>query len=157
MPVLINHAEVVHDRWQRLDDEQPLEGHTRVIVSVERLLREHGRLRRSGAEIGVELDAQHEIEQITDFLGRLRLVVLHFDAFADGRAFSQARLLRERYAFDGHIRASGEVLRDQLAFMQRCGFDQFELADGEDVGAALGAFGEISRGYQPELRAVNAR
>ncbi len=68
-----------------------------------------------------------------------------------GRAFSQARLLRERMAYRGDIRAQGDVLRDQLSFMQRCGFTQFQLADSEEISLALNAFSDISHSYQPEL------
>ena len=69
---------------------------------------------------------------------------LNFLSFADGRAFSQARLLRERYDYRGDIRAHGEVLRDQLSFMQRCGINQFNLAEGEDLELALAALSTTS-------------
>ena len=82
---------------------------------------------------------------------KFHLRVLKFEGFSDGRAFSQARLLRERYRFTGEIRARGEVLRDQLSFMQRCGFTEFELEDNTDIKLALSAFGDISHSYQPEL------
>ena len=74
------------------------------------------------------------------------------ESFADGRAFSQARLLRERFSFQGDIHAQGEVLRDQLSFMQRCGVSQFRLAEREDTELALSAFADISKNYQPELK-----
>ena len=101
--------------------------------------------------LGVELEATDRVADIEALLARLQLVVLNFTAFADGRAFSQARLLRERFSFQGDIRAQGEVLRDQLSFMQRCGVSQFCLTDSEDVDLALNAFTDISKSYQPEL------
>ena len=68
---------------------------------------------------------------------------------ADGRAFSQARLLRERYGFKGEIRATGDVLYDQLFYMQRCGINGFELRDDQDVPSSLKAFDEMTVTYQP--------
>ena len=87
---------------------------------------------------------------------------VNFTSFADGRPFSQAKLLRERFSYTGDIRAHGQVLRDQLAFMRCCGINQFSLAEGEDVELALAAFNDISSSYQPGtvkqelVRAVNA-
>ena len=75
-------------------------------------------------------------------------IILQFPAFKDGRAYSQARLLRERFDYRGELRARGEVLRDQLLFMRRCGFDAFELA-GSSIEGAGEAFDELSFAYQP--------
>ncbi|MBS0549925.1 MAG: DUF934 domain-containing protein [Proteobacteria bacterium] len=69
-------------------------------------------------------------------LSRLKLVVLHFPKFTDGRAYSQARLLRGRMGYRGELRATGAVLRDQLPFLLRCGFDSFE-SDQPGFGVAL--------------------
>jgi uncharacterized protein (DUF934 family) len=69
-------------------------------------------------------------------LGRLKLIVLHFPKFTDGRAYSQARLLRGRLGYRGELRATGAVLRDQLPFLLRCGFDSFE-SDQPGFGPAL--------------------
>lgn len=81
-------------------------------------------------------------------LAGFSVIILDFPKFKDGRAYSQARLLRERYGYTGEIRARGEVLRDQLLFMARCGFDAFEFAGAkaEEAGAALN---EFSFAYQP--------
>jgi uncharacterized protein (DUF934 family) len=87
-------------------------------------------------------------------LERLQIVFLIFETFADGRAFSQARLLRDRYSCHGDIRAVGEVLCDQLCFMRRCGFNQFQLSENEDIGLAFSSFGYISVSYQSELKQI---
>ncbi len=73
-------------------------------------------------------------------------IILDFPAFKDGRAYSQARLLRERYGYSGEIRARGDILRDQLLFMARCGFDAFEYQG--DVASAEAAMREFSFAYQ---------
>ena len=152
MSIVIDSCKVIPDEWQRLDDLAPLEKSGAVIVSFERLSNDWSRLRKAECRLGVELDVTDLVEDIEAMLPRLELVVLNFGAFADGRAFSQARLLRERFAFVGDIRAQGEVLRDQLSFMQRCGISQFSLLDEEDVDQALGAFNDISQNYQPVLK-----
>ncbi|WP_425410875.1 DUF934 domain-containing protein [Hyphococcus sp.] len=76
------------------------------------------------------------------------VIILNFPGFKDGRAYTQARLLRERYKYTGEIRARGEILRDQLLFMVRCGVNAFEFAS-EDVAGANGALRELSFAYQP--------
>lgn len=75
-------------------------------------------------------------------------IVLDFPSFTDGRAYSQARLLRERYGFTGEIRARGDILRDQIWFMTRCGIDAFEF-DGAGSSAAQDALREFTFAYQP--------
>ena len=148
MPLLIDSNGPVVDHWLRLDDAMPPRGAC-VIVGLERLGREWREISASDFAIGVELEPDESVDDLLPYLTRLAIVVLRFARFADGRAFSQASLLRNRHGYGGILRARGEVLRDQLAFMQRCGFDQFELADGEDPASALGAFAEISPSYQP--------
>ena len=82
-----------------------------------------------------------------DDLSGFSVIILQFPAFKDGRAYSQARILRERLGYAGEIRARGDVLRDQLLFMVRCGFDAFELA-GEDSSDAQASLHEFSFSYQ---------
>ncbi len=152
MPVLIDLFSVIQDEWARLDDDQPLGNQTYVVLSVERIRRFWSLPSSVNRIAGVALDADDEVDEIAAWLPHLALVSLHFESFADGRAFSQARLLRTRHGFRGIICARGQVVRDQLAFMQRCGFNQFELAPGEEVAEALRAFTDISLSYQPEIR-----
>jgi uncharacterized protein (DUF934 family) len=84
-------------------------------------------------------------------LSSLTLVAIRFPHFTDGRGYSTARLLRERYGYAGELRATGDVARDQLFCLSRVGFDTFELREGEDVGAALAAFGDFSEAYQSSV------
>ena len=94
-------------------------------------------------------------------LDRARVVAVNFPKYADGRAYSIARLLRERYGYKGELRAVGAVARDHLQLMAQCGFDSFELREGEDAQSALAAFDEISASYQagaaPPTRARSRR
>lgn len=88
----------------------------------------------SGA--AVSLANTDPVEEMAAHVEGLALVVLHFPKFTDGRAYSQARLLRERYGYRGELRATGAVLQDQLPFLLRCGFDSFE-SDQAGFGEAL--------------------
>ena len=81
-------------------------------------------------------------------LAEVRVIAVNFPKYGDGRGYSIARLLRERYGYRGELRATGVVARDQLHAMAQCGFDTFELREGEDAQAALAAFGDFSEGYQ---------
>jgi len=84
-------------------------------------------------------------------LGRLKVVAVNFPKFGDGRGYSIARLLRERYGYRGELRAIGEVARDHLYFMAQCGFDAFQLRAGEDPQQALAAFNDFSEAYQASV------
>jgi uncharacterized protein (DUF934 family) len=79
------------------------------------------------------------------------LIAVNFPQFTDGRGYSIARLLRERYSWRGELRAIGDVLRDQLFYLARCGFDAFMLREGQDAQAALAAFNDFSEGYQASV------
>ena len=81
-------------------------------------------------------------------LAHLRVIAVNFPKYGDGRGYSVARLLRERYGYQGELRAIGVVARDHLHAMAQCGFDTFELRAGEDAQAALAAFGDFSEAYQ---------
>ncbi len=77
-----------------------------------------------------------------------KVIAINFPKFGDGRGYSIARLLRERYGYKGELRATGEVARDHLHAMAQCGFDSFELREGEDPREAIKAFGDFSEQYQ---------
>ena len=81
-------------------------------------------------------------------LAEARVIAVNFPKYGDGRGYSIARLLRERYGYRGELRATGVVARDNLRAMAQCGFDAFELRDGEDPQAALSAFDDFSEAYQ---------
>ena len=88
-----------------------------------------------------------DIAEIGEGLETFSVIILEFPTFKDGRAYSQARLLRERYGYEGEIRARGNVLRDQIFFMARCGIDGFELENG-DAASANEALAEFTFAYQ---------
>ena len=98
--------------------------------------------------IGVKLSAADDPALIAKDLDKLRLIAIDFPAFADGRGYSTARLLRDRYQWKGELRAVGDVLRDQIFLLSRSGFDTFALRDDQDVQSALNAFNDFSDYYQ---------
>jgi uncharacterized protein (DUF934 family) len=96
----------------------------------------------------VLLRAPDEVEALTPRLEQVRWIVVEFAKTGEGRGFSQARLLRQRYRYQGELRARGAIGRDQLFFLARCGFDAFDLDPSEDLQAALAAFDSFSVAYQ---------
>jgi uncharacterized protein (DUF934 family) len=164
MATLIRHRKPARDSWQRLDRDlrrwvSPGEdgfvpdfprGADLIVPLALWRLRRDDLLNRAG-RVGVQLDAGDDPGAIAADFDRLDVVAIEFAKFSDGRGFSTARVLRSRYGFQGELRATGDIARDQLAFLERCGFDAFELRDGENVEAALAAFGAVSVAYQPAL------
>lgn len=141
-------AAVIEDRFTRIDDEAPLpEGP--VIVSLSRFQAERDALLARSAALGVWLDADESPAAIADDLGSLAVVACNFPAFSDGRGFSYARLLRERYGYEGEVRAIGEVMLEQAPFMVRSGFNTFEVQDVDDVSEFKAVVEEVRTVYQP--------
>lgn len=98
--------------------------------------------------IALWLDSDETVSEIGDALTALPLIALNFPVFADGRSYSNARELRERFAYEGEVRAIGDVLRDQLYYMSRCGFTAFSLRHDQDPEACIEAFDDFKTGYQ---------
>ena len=145
---LIKDGVVTQDDWIRVADETPLpEGP--VIVTLARWQAERASLQGRNDALGIVLASSEAPETIADDLARFDLVCLDFPKFQDGRAYSYARKLRQRYGYTGELRAVGNVLRDQFLFMRRCGFDSFEVADARAVAQWQRAMSEISVVYQP--------
>jgi uncharacterized protein (DUF934 family) len=146
---LIKDGRLADDPWLRLGDEDEVEAGVAVIVSLERWQAERETLAGRNAPVGLWLKAGQSPAEVADDLSHFGLIALEFPKFNDGRAFSYARLLRERYGYQGEVRAVGEVLRDALLFMHRCGFDAFAI-DRDDAPAHWeAALAELSVWYQP--------
>jgi uncharacterized protein (DUF934 family) len=119
----------VEDPFTWVDDEQDLVDGD-VILSLARFQAEGDRLLSEGRAVGVRLKSDEEVEALAYDLPRISLVALEFPKYLDGRHYSNARILRQRYKFAGEVRAVGDVLREQAHVMLRSGFDAFEPADG---------------------------
>ncbi len=145
---LIKHGAVVADDFIRVADDADIPAQGAVLIPAERFLKDADRLVARG-NIGVIWPNNRDIEELAPYLGKLSLLALVFPAFKDGRAYSQARILRERLKYRGELRATGQVLRDQFLFMQRAGFDSFEVKKEADATAFAETLKRYSVFYQP--------
>lgn len=160
MAVVIRNRRIVSDGWQSLEPQQrwlqvgedglvPDFPAAADLIATPRLwaLRRGDLLERSG-RLGLRLEPEDEPGALAADLGHFALLTVKFPKFGDGRGYSIARLMRERYGYRGELRALGQVTRDHLSFMESCGFDSFALRDGEDPEEALSGFGDFSEAYQ---------
>jgi uncharacterized protein (DUF934 family) len=127
--VVDGHMYPVEDPFTWVDDDQDLVPGD-VMLSLARFQAEGDRLLSEGRAVGVRLKSDEQVEALAYDLPRISLVALEFPKFLDGRHYSNARILRERYRFAGEVRAVGDVLREQAHVMLRSGIDAFEPADG---------------------------
>ncbi len=121
--------------WTLLADDAPAPAEGAVVVSLKRWLAEGEALAARASPVGVAVDASADAQAHLAELARRPLVALAFAKFADGRAFSYARLLRDRYGFGGELRAIGDVLIDEIPLMLRCGFNSFEVVNAPTLRA----------------------
>jgi uncharacterized protein (DUF934 family) len=145
---LVENGRIVEDRYVRADDEAPIPARVPVIVSAKRFLADPAALTRRDGSVGVLWPNDKRVAELEPWLGHLALVALVFPKFKDGRAYSQARLLRETYGFGGTLRATGDVLRDQFHFLVRAGFDSFEVKKDADARAFAEVLARYSVYYQ---------
>jgi phosphoadenosine phosphosulfate reductase len=145
---LLRQREIAEDDWVYLS-EQPPGGSEAVIISLAEWRDNIETWRAWRERLGVRIGPADRVETLAPDLARFELIAIEFPGPGEGRGYTQARLLRTRYGFKGELRAVGAVKQDQLLFMLRCGFDTFELAEGEDVAAASAALQRFSVGYQP--------
>ncbi len=144
---IIKDRQIVEDNWLHLDDEAELVNGN-VTVSLARWQAEHDLLVEHEGELGLRLSGDDPLEEIVPDLAHFSLMVLVFPSFPDGRCYSFARLLRDRYGYEGEIRAQGDILHDQLFYMTQCGINSFEMAKPDQMESALVAFDDFSESYQ---------
>jgi uncharacterized protein (DUF934 family) len=131
------------------DGAIPAEGD--VIVPLALWQCERAALLARNGRLGLRLDSSEGPEAIVEDLAHFDVIAVNFPKVTDGRGYSTARLLRDRYGYQGEIRAVGDVQRDQLLYLSRCGFDAFALKERRDPQAALAAFSEFSEAYQESV------
>ncbi len=144
---IIKDRKIQEDGWLLLPEGATVPDEADVIVSVARWNRERDALLRRAGKTGVVVRSDESPLDIVE-PSSLPLIAIDFPKFSDGRGYSTARLLRERIEYRGELRAVGNVLRDQLFYMLRCGIDSFALQSGKDVQGALEAFDEFTVTYQ---------
>ena len=146
---LIKDGTLFDDPWLTASDETEVAKAVPQIISLERWQQDAETLRDWAGRLGIRLKSDQSPALVSDDLDRFEVVALEFPKFTDGRAFSYARLLRERYAYRGEVRAVGKVVRDQFLFMLRCGFDAFEVEYERPLEAWHEAVAEFGVWYQP--------
>ena len=150
MPLLIRDRAVVEDPWTLLRDAASLSdvpAATPVIVPLALWQAEHDALAARG-EVGVWLKPNDDPAALASDIASLPLIAIDFPKFVDGRGYSSARLLRDKYRYAGELRAIGDVLRDQLYYLRQCGFDAFAVRSDRGAAEALVAFDDFSDNYQ---------
>jgi uncharacterized protein (DUF934 family) len=153
MAVIIKDRKVVADPWHWLepnaDGSLPAVPSAGDVILPLKLWRERrDELLARPGRLGVWLDSHEDPAAIAQDLRLFGVVAVNFPKFIDGRGYSIARLLRERYGYKGELRAVGDVFRDQLFFLSSCGFDAYALRAGENPQDALAAFADFSEAYQ---------
>mgnify|MGYP000952791485 CR=1 FL=1 len=148
MPKIIKNTTIVDDAWQVLGQDEPLPAMGDCFIPLARWRDDARVAEYTGGQKGLWLAADADITDVAPYLEQAAKVAIDFPAFTDGRGYSLARLLRERYAYQGEIRAVGDVLRDQLFFMARCGFDAFAVRADKNIEDALLGLGDFSEAYQ---------
>jgi uncharacterized protein (DUF934 family) len=146
---LVKNGKIVDDGFARVLDDAPIADDAAVIVPAARLLADAGEFASRSGRTGVIWPNDRRVAELVPHLDRLALVALEFPTFRDGRAYSQARILRERYHFRGELRATGQILRDQFLFLQRAGFNAFEVKKDTDALAFADTIDRFSVFYQP--------
>jgi uncharacterized protein (DUF934 family) len=148
---LVKNAEIAQDPWTDASGLDPIPAAGSVIVSLEQWQAQRDALIARTDPVGIRLRSDEPPARIADDLDRVALVALEFPTFRDGRAYSYARLLRDRYGFRGELRAVGDVLLEQLHCMERCGFDAFEIASSNAADEWRTASSEMGVWYQATL------
>ena len=146
---LVKGGAIVADEFAHLADDAAIPAAGAVLIPAERFISNIDAALSRKDKTGVIWPNNRDIDELVPHLEKLAAVALVFPIFRDGRAYSQARLLRERYQYKGELRATGQVLRDQFMFMLRAGFDSFEVKKEADAKAFAEASHRFSVFYQP--------
>lgn len=146
---LVKNGKIATDIYIHVADDADIPADGAVLIPAARFLADPDALLKRNGPTGVIWPNNRDPEDLLPYLGKLAVVALVFPTFRDGRAYSQARLLRERYKFTGELRATGQVLRDQFVFMLRAGFDSFEVKKDADADAFAATAKRYTVFYQP--------
>ena len=154
MPKLIKNNEISTDNWEVVSAEEanalsaeklqsgfwllPLEAYKNIEKGAD----------FNAARVGIWLASDENVLDLYDICRELPVIALNFNAFADGRSFSQARMIREQLDYKGEVRAIGAFIQDQLTYLRRCGFDAFSVSDDADTESMLISLYDFSDAYQ---------
>jgi uncharacterized protein (DUF934 family) len=147
---IIKDKQIVDDSWSYVADDVELKDGD-ISVSLARWKKDKQQLLQSSGKTGVRIGSADSLEDIAADLNDIQLIELDFPAFADGRLFSHAWLLRGRYNYQGEIRATGHFMRDQVYYLSRVGVNAFNLEKAEDLPVALSNLNDFSVNYQKSI------
>lgn len=145
---ILRRGEIVPDRIVHLADDEAIPSTGDLTVSLERYAKERDSLRAHAGRVGVRLEPGQRGDELAEYIDELEVVAVDFPKFTDGRGYSTARRLRERMGFAGELRATGDVLPDQVFYMHRCGFDAFEVRADKSLETAQRSLRSFSVTYQ---------
>lgn len=144
---IIKDKKIVEDLWHHVEDDADLPQGD-ITVSVARWKKEKPQLLTREGNVGLRLDSDEPVENVAEDLDRVKLIELNFETHTDGRSFTQAWLLRNRYHFKGEIRAVGNFMADQVFYLYRTGVNAFALKPTDKLPVALSALNDFSITYQ---------
>lgn len=147
---VIKENKIVVDDWLLVvsEEEQASLPEGKIIVPFTYWMQNRAQLLERKEKVAVCINGDDMTEDVAEELQHFDLIALEFPKFTDGRSYSHARLLRERYGYTGELRAVGNVLRDQLFYMQRCGIDSYQVSEDKDIEDALSGLSGFSVTYQ---------
>lgn len=150
--IIYNDGSIRNDEWQLITSDKGLSPTElpkgNLILPADFWLASQSALEQQNRQQGIWLGSDIQLEDIANQLLKVELIAVNFPVFTDGRGYSTARLLRERYGYAGEIRAIGDVLQDQLCYMRRCGFDSYQLKEGKCIQSAAQALFPFKETYQ---------
>ena len=146
---LVKKGAITSDPYVHVGDDAELPADGAALIPAARFLADAEALAERSGPTGVIWPNNRDLDELVPYRDRLSVVALVFPSFRDGRAYSQARLLRERYGYKGELRATGQVLRDQFVLMLRAGFDSFEVRKDADAEAFAATVKRYTVFYQP--------
>lgn len=147
---IIKDNQITNDAWEYKPDDADL-GNGDVTISLSRLQQNGKELTNRKGKLGVRIVPADLVEGIADYLPSLSLIELYFPELADGRLFSYAWLLRNRYNYQGEIRATGRYLPEQVFYLSRVGVNSFYPEKTEDLPVVLANLHDFSVKYQPSV------
>ena len=148
--LMIKDGQVIENTWALLTEAGATALAGECIIPLASFMADSDALKARG-DVGVFLENDADLPAVAEHLTGLPVIAINFPGFMDGRGFSLARLLRERFGYQGEIRAVGHIIRDQLTYLKRCGFTSFCFNDDVDVEAAVASLNDFTEAYQTSV------
>lgn len=157
MQKIIKNATIVDDNWILINDieivsaTQLPEGNLILPLSVWNKVQPELSDRIKANSIGIWLNSDEAPAAIADICNNLPIIAIKFPVFSDGRGYSYAQILRSQYGYEGELRAIGDVLRDQLFYLRRSGFNSFTMREDQKLNEVINNLHDIKETYQAAI------